>query len=283
MSFFNMVTGVVEQVSSGSGGIRNPLEILGSRLNTWINMEESTITDDGSGNLISASDLSGNNNNLNTEGIGTYPSINPTGLGGKRTITFDGISELALVNLADEKYTFLHNGSRSFVIVLCKILTSDPNEIYPIVNTCAVSNIEIGYSLSFDDRSSQGRDETMVSCINNGTGGVRASQNLTLDNFFPTQEWAAVLDVIHGNDATLSERSSLSLNNGLPEMNNTDNGSTVSSDAYSFLRIGWDRTAVGVKRYSHVELAEIIIGEGAVTSQEISELQTYLNDFWGEY
>ncbi len=268
--------------SSYASGIPTPDIIFGSNLNTWINLETSTITDDGAGNFINATDLTGNGNDLQGGSVGYRPSINATGLNSKRTITFDGVSEEAVISLLDEKYTFLHDGSDAFVMMLFKIIPANPDAKYPLINTCLQSDTEIGYALTFDDRSSLSRDERVFSIINNGSGVDRASDNRTSDNYLATQQWVAITDVIDSDNGTASDRSNLRLDNSSSVTNNVDTGTPSSSDASNFLKIGYEGSG-GSRVYSNIELAELIIVDGAVTPTQLTQLQTYLNDFWGSY
>ena len=113
-------------------------------------------------------DQSGNNYDVTQTTSGDNPTLQTNEINGLPVIRFDGSDFLVADSAADWK--FLHDGSAFTVFVVWKTSTDEPDALYTLLDTGALSSTDIGFCYFYDDRSSQTQYHKMRSWISRGAG-----------------------------------------------------------------------------------------------------------------
>jgi hypothetical protein len=278
-------------IASGAGtvalvtvvhGKGNPpaLDVLSLSPVLWLDASDtSTITESG-GAVSQWDDKSGNGYDLTQATSANQPTTGTNTQNGRNVITFDGSDRLVAATASD--WIFLHS-AQSVVFAVFKAGTvTDPNSIYAVWATTATTAVPTGAFFAHDTRNGTQDDAIRHIVGPSGFGGnIRVLHNQ--ENQLAGNVWASVTVVGDIANATVADRSTMRLNGGT-DLTSTWSGSVAvnSSDPRNAFAVGagvnesnnWDLHLVG-------DIAEVIVVDGTLTAQQISDAETYLADKWG--
>ena len=198
--------------------------------------------------------------------VGARPSYQTSELNGLPVIRH-AIGDLLVASTASD-WKFLHDGTEFAVYVVWKATDVDSDTLQVFFDTGGLSSVDTGFVITYDDRSSQTREDWMVVNIAKGDSGNFEGEPRTLDEGAAGGEWhitavrqtATDLEVLtdghYGGDAT-----------------NALDGSPSASNPTSALTIG--------ARYTNTwnllgDWARILIISGTVSDANHEAVQDFL-------
>ena len=257
-----------------------------SSLKAWYDAsDESTVTVTSS-RVSQLDDKSGNSLNL-TKGT-TGPTYTTNGLNGLPVMTFGGTEWLNAATASD--WNFLHNTSGSTVVAVWKPGTSsNPNAVYALMGTNAGTNVNVGCSLSYENRSIiTGADNAIIANVSNGNGSTRVLAGFNFDagnTIFSDFNSKAVGGtasvnawVIDPNNGTAANRLKVNRNGGSLGGNQTFTGTPSTSNAAFALQVGAiGNNVIPLTGY----IAEVVIANSKLSTADRQRLEGYLAHKWG--
>jgi len=263
---------VGSQVSGWAKGypIFDPSSLTGLQL--WLDASDSsTVSASGSPLKVSQwDDKSGNGRHATQGTAAAQPSSGVDTQNALNVLTFDGNDNL-LAGTASN-WVFLHDGSVSTVWIVARAGNSpNPAAIYGLATTqSAVGGTSRGFSMYYADAFEN--DALAVVVANGSSGAVYGTSG---NNAFPAQTWKRLRSITDPDNTTASLRLSISVNNNLETRNNTNSNSVSSLDPASTLAIGsTNNRLIGA-------IAEVIIVNGTLAPQQITNVESYLSTKWG--
>lgn len=257
---------------AAAAGISSPLDIAGCV--TW---HDASVAGDftfSAGTTVSqwndkstrAKHLTQATNGVRPERTGTQNSLSTV------VFTADWMGAAAAAD-----WPFLNDTTAHTIFAVFKPgTTSDPNALYPILSTSALSVASRGMALVWDDRASSSRNERINHYISNGTSAICV--NLTGDAFAAANTWHCVSVAVDANNGTAASRSALRRNGGTAVTNNSTSGTPSASNPIAAFRLG----ALSDASFIFTgEIAEIVIYNVTLTSPERASVETYLMTKWG--
>jgi hypothetical protein len=222
------------------------------------------------------SDKSGNARHAVQSTAGSRPTYAATGQNGKGVLNFDGSADFMTCGSLGN-FNFLHDGTDSILIVVAKVGTaSNPNAYYPIIDTRSGTSTKIGYTLDYEDRSSESQNNTLSSVMTRGTGGQFVAINAMQDAIVPN-EYSIILNRLRASNATLTNRSHLYINTTIgPIAENVSSATANTANHTELFTIG---RLAGASLYFAGGIAEVIACNNPNTSQW-SNLLSYLSSKW---
>lgn len=245
-----------------------PSDVSGLAL--WLDAsDESTITKTGS-DLDSWLDKTDNNNDFTTKsgvvqsGVDTKNSLN--------VVTF--INGALNANSGLAAFDFLHDGSEHHIFIVMRLDEANPVRLNGILQTS--SGTGLGMYLLHDDDG--GQNDVVQHYIFRNTGYSNPTvNNLSSNGFMSTQTWHLLEVDADVDNGTAAERSALILNNGTPVKNNASTQTPVAGNHNTALWLGFYATST----YNlDGKIAEVLIYEGAVSTDDRNTIVTYLQDKW---
>jgi len=242
----------------------------------WLDAADaSTITTSGS-EVTQINDKSGNARDF-TGASGTRPSTGIATLNSNNVLSFSA-DYLTTVSSA-ATWTFLHDATGSGIFIVATAGTStNPNAIYGFCgNNAGSAASNIGFSAFFDDRDFVPRNNAFVHSIGRGLGSFPVASQVLQNSLTPNS--ANVLAVLGDpSNATLVNRSIITINGGTEQKTNTDSQVlSASAPTFSF-QVG----SVGNNAFPLTgAIAEFIIVSGLVSSTNRQLIEGYLAHKWG--
>ena len=241
----------------------------------WLDAADAgTIFASGS-EVTQINDKSGNGRNF-TSTSGTRPSTGIATLNSKNILSFD--ADFLTSASAASTWKFLHDSTGSSVFAIVKFgASSNPDAAYSLMGTNGFSSLNTGLTISYDDRVSQSRNNSILIFATLSQVGLFVLNNLAQDSVTPNnvQIISALTDP--GN-ATAANRSIIRVNAG-SELKNSIANSTSSTDNPTFtLQIG--STGASTAPLTG-ELAEIICISGIASTTNRQRIEGYLAHKWG--
>jgi hypothetical protein len=259
--------------------VANPAQILGANLYDWFDFTDSaTLTLTG----VRVDAITSKASARQFTSAGTdRPQIVANQINGLQVARFDGISEFMSVPASTALYNFLHNQANGgMVIIVNKITDANPDNSQIFIQNHNSMATNIGFGLSYDDRSVVPRNNTILNNVLRGASPASVS-NLTADNIYPTQVYNALLTIVDPNNGTASNRSKINVNFGADVQNNSNTTTPSNSNATNNLTIGkQSSTNAG---YIKGDMVEIIISQNQPTPTQLTQLQTYLTSKYGAF
>lgn len=195
----------------------------------------------------------------------------------KNTLSFNAFSNLKILNVKTA-FNFLHASQGTvFIIFRTNPSNSNPNTIYALLDSNGVGSNYSGYSLSYDDSSSDNRNNSLISC-----GGTDYATNYYIhssNDLITAGSWYVVTNKLKGIDDTASNRTLVYVNGVLDSAVNANTG-TYTGDATLDFFIGAAKTDYW--RFNG-NIAEIIIYDTALSDSNRTTVESYLNSKWGVY
>lgn len=183
------------------------------------------------GTLVRVYDQSGQNNHLVQTTPSDQLSIVTSGvlLTTNLRVAFRGLSsDFLTVPTSTNLFKFLHDGTDSLVYGVTIIISANT----PIVRTMATTaTSSIGYW--FGETSGN----RLTSIIGNGGGVALTVINTSATSTTTTNAQVLIIDKIDANNATASNRSAITMNNGAEIKNNTNTATPSSSASSTDLRV----------------------------------------------
>lgn len=217
------------------------------------------------GTLVNVYDQSGQGNHLTQTTPNDQPSIVTSGvlLTTNSRVAFRGLSsDFLTVPISTNLFKFLHDGTDSLVYAVTKIINGN----IPIVRTMTTSaTSSIGYW--FGETSSN----RLNSLIANGGGVALSVFNISATSTTTTNAQVLIIDKIEANNATASNRSAITMNNGAEIKNNTNTATPSSSASSNDLRVVTGATQ---------EFQELVIFD---TQPSITTIKTNVNSRFNIY
>jgi hypothetical protein len=260
----------------------DPTSITGLQL--WLDASDAqTLYDATSGGSLVAADggvarwedKSGNSRHMTQGTAGSRPARKTAIQGGKDVLRFDGSADFMSVASSTATFAFLHN-STATVFVAYKPSGENPDALYSIIDNCRNGVTVTGYTLFFDDRGGESRNNKILSA-----GGTAAGNFVVVsaDNFHPANTFACITNVIKGQDGTAANRSRLYKNGTIDAAVNTSSGSATGNATHD-LMIGAAYTATTNTSFLNGDIAEIIIYDTALSNTDRAAVESYLTTKW---
>jgi hypothetical protein len=221
---------------------------------------------DKSGNTKHGLQASGTNKPLYKTNIKNSKSI----------LRFDGTNDNLATSSTQAYFKFLHaTAGTVFVVFQTNPAITNPNTLYPLIDNCALGT-NTGYSLFYEDRSSQSRNNTIGSL-----GGTLATYNFSIiatNDTLPTGTWKCLTNKLQGQDATAGNRSRFYFNGSIDSTVNSLTGTNTANSTYN-LMIGSGQSSF----WLNGDIAEILIYSSALADADRTAVEAYLNTKWGVY
>jgi len=255
-------------------------DIYGANAYDWWDItDNSTLTLSGARIDAIASKKSGSTRAMVSTGS-ARPQVITNQVNGLQIARFDGIAEFMNVASSTALYNFLHNNANGgAVFVVSRITDANPDAILRILNNNGGVTGSVGYSLLYDDRSISSLNDVIRTFISNATGGVILNQ--TANNFFPTQQFNLLRDIVDPNNGTAANRSKISVNGGSNVQNNTQTLTPSTANAVNNLTIA--RSSSSAINFLKGDIAEIFIAQNQPTSGQLTRTENYLTYKYGTF
>ena len=173
-------------------------------------------------------------------------------------------------------WNFLHNGTASHVFIVAKCgIVENPNSVYSLISTGGDSSANIGYSLTYDDRSASSRNNVMRALAARGVPGQFACDSITQNAITPNQ-FNILTNRIEAGNATASLRSQSRVNGTDIANNNTLINAPSTANSTRPLQIGAD----GSTLFLTGDIAEILVFPAALSTNDRREVERYLAQKW---
>jgi hypothetical protein len=150
-----------------------------------------------------------------------------------------------------------------------------------INNNSSGATASVGYSLSYDDRSSLTRNNTFPNGIVRGISGNPTSTNLPANNSYQPQVYNVGINIVYPNNATAANRSKISINFGADTQNNILTNNASISNATDNLTLCKNSNASTF--FLKGDMVEIIISQNQPTPTQLTQLNTYLTSKYGTF
>lgn len=263
----------------GSLGYETPLDIFGgTNMKQWINFNRSSVQ--SGGNIIYASDLSGNSADLTQSMGANRPSANTLGLNGKLTASFDGSTEYMTCTQAASYFNFLHNGTESTVWVIAKAGTSsNPNDAYGFIANGGAAGTNVGVAFTYDDRNILTRNNQLLAQVTNGTAAMPSLTDNDNDSMTPNV-FHYVRYELDADNGTAADRCLRVVDGVSQARTNVATQAVSGADASFIMNYGRLPTSGGIL-YMLGDIAEVIVLNRFATAGEITRIETYFNNEWG--
>jgi len=251
----------------------------------WDAADASTVTLD-SGRVSAWADKSGKGRTMSNSTSGsTQPDYITAARNGRNVIRFAAASTQRLQSAGTSTHNFLHNGTPSTVLVVCKAGNSaDPQALLGIMgNSAGGVSTNIGFFAAYDDRTSAN------AALNNfpnigivtGTNSVfvaRTAIQGAYTNTFAPNAYSVITLSLDLTNATAAERIGFAQNNAALTKANVDTGSPSSSNASFAMQYG----TIGNNLFPFDgDFCEVLMYSQHPTDADIEKLQGYLAWKWG--
>jgi hypothetical protein len=266
----------VTYYNSSYASILNPSQIFGANLYDWWDFTDLATQSIAGGGAINSITSKGTNAAVFSSS-GTSRPASIVGVNGLNVADFDGVNDFMQVAASTGLYNFLHNGSLGTVIMINRISDANPNNGQALINNNALGATTVGTGITYDDRSSLSRNNTVVSFINQ-TGG-RVVTNVSFNDFFTPQQYNMLINELDADASPVADRSALSVNGGVKQKNNTQILAPTSDNAFDNITLG--RISSGTTFYLKGQIPEVIILTSHPTPTQITQLNAYYTNKYG--
>lgn len=228
-------------------------------------------------------DQSGNARNFRQNTAANQPLIMINGVltydNGEISLRFDGTNDFMEIPNSTATFKFFHDGSESTLFMINRYgNSSNPNILYTALANSTGNSDNFGAAFIYDDRTASSK--------NNSTFYVTSANNVSSylatlfsnDRITPNQINLSYI-FSDGDNATLANRLSASINGGATFENNTANISVSSSNASYNLHLG--RTGDG-NFYLLGAMQEIVL-YAADKSSDRTAIRDNINRFYSIY
>jgi hypothetical protein len=244
----------------------------------WLDAADATTITESGGAVSAMADKSGNARNFSQATGSLQPTTGASTQNGLNVLDF-AADYLTSTDPVGE-WTFMHDGTKhSAFCVIAVGDSSNPNAFYGIAGNNRSSTANPGWSLYYDDRLTQTRNDRLLANVTNGAAGLASSSNLTADDFAPAQTFTLVGVEADPSNVTASLRSVLRANGGaIVAQNNVDTTSPVATAPNYAVQIGAVGDGVGALVG---KIAEVIFVEGEISTATRQRMEGYLAHKWG--
>jgi hypothetical protein len=234
----------------------------------------STFIGAGTGYIVTWYDQSGGGWNATQATAANQPQLILSGQNGKPVLSFDGTDYLDIAGTS-ALFKFLHNAQGTVTMAVKPGTSSNPDALYPILCNNNGSSSLTGYSLFYDDRSSQGRNNTMVTVITKGVTNAQIVADV-INNTIPGGSFSLVNSLVDAPNTTASLRHAPYVNNVAVTSLNTYTNTVTPSDASNYMFIG---ATSSLSTFFTGQMAEVIIHNRKISTSELGQLNTNLKNY----
>jgi hypothetical protein len=256
--------------------VLNPQEIFLTNLHDWFDYtDDSTLTK--SGVLLDAIDSKATGSTRQfISTAGNRPDIVAAQVNGLQVARLDGVSEFMVINSSTGSFNFMHDGSNGGMILMVARVNSDTGSSQFLIGNNLDSSTLVGYGMQTNT------SKYLASFIATGVASARASFNNTGTAMYADYNSFNVFsDIVDPANATAANRSKISSNFGSYFQNNTDTNTPSNSNASVNLFLG--KKAGTNTLYASLDVAEIIIVKNQPTATQLVDLQTYIENKYGNF
>lgn len=197
-------------------------------------------------------------------------------VGGKPVLSFDGNDYMGIEGTTD-LFKFLHNAQGTVTVIVKPAPGTDV--LYPILNNNNGSSSLTGYSLYYDDRSSLSRNDAMLVFVTKGVTNTPVIDD-AVNNVMPAGSFSLVNSLVDAPNTTASLRHAPYVNNVAKTTNNTRTATVTPTGSTNHMFIG-STSSVGT--FFIGQMAEIIIHSRKISTSELGQLNTNLNNYYNLY
>lgn len=209
------------------------------------------------------------------------PTLVSGQINGYSVARFDGVNDFGYVVGSTAQYKFLHDGTGGVVIGIFKTTLANPNSLYVLASSTPLSSTSVGFSFSYDDRAASSRNDKLLNAVYTGASGLLAVANLSSDLVVTPQQFNSAVSVFDADNGTAADRSEIYPNNGTAEKNNALTNAPSTANSSSAFTVGSAGGASGFFFYG--DLARIIVIDTLPTTQQLADLQTWLEYYYGTF
>lgn len=189
---------------------------------------------------------------------------------GKNIVRFDGSNDSLVISGSNSSLAFLHKTDSTIFVVFSgsKLATTG------LIDSTAGSSAYTGHSIYWAN------DGSFTQFITNssGSGATAPISNTSSASYFSGQ-YSVLSAVAKPANGTASNRGSFVLNSSSSVQNNTNTGTPSSGNATNSYTIG----SLQAGYYLNGDIAEMIIYSSALSDQDLSIVNGYLNKKWSIY
>lgn len=225
-------------------------------------------------------EIGGDVSQVDDFGSANLPQVQATGLdqptlitnviNGHPIIRYDGVDHRMTAGVAAD-WKFMNDGSDYTVFIVFKTTDANPDDFYVLISTTRTSGSDIGFYISYDDRSSRPVNNTVRHSITDGGAPTAVITNETPDNAFSTQTFG-IFEIVY-DQGIVGDDSSIFVNGVLkgssdqldpPNNNDPDTGTFhIGSSTVDTFQFKGD-------------FAEKMIYKRALSDAERSQVRNYL-------
>lgn len=259
--------------------IKTPAQILGANYyDHWDYTDAATLS--VTGTYINSCTSKGINGVVMASTGTERPKVLAGQINGYQVADFDGVNDFAQVAASTGMYNFLHNGAGGTVIIISRVNDANPDNNQILMSNNDSNQLNVGFGIAFDDRSSSSRNNIVFVVVTRGVGNAVVS-NLTANGVFPTQQYNNLLAIFDADNAIAANRSELSFNNGAFVKNNVITNAPSGANAYNNLTIGKQSTTNVA--YFKGQFVEVLIANTIITPQQELDLKNYYTFKYGTF
>jgi hypothetical protein len=248
----------------------------------WDGSDSASVTLD-SGRVAEWRDKSGKARHAaNSTSGSTQPDYITAGQNGRNLLRFTAGSNQRLVVPSNTAFSFLHDGTPSYVAVVASFgTTANPAAIYGVFGNINGGSFQRGFVFFYEDRS--GTNDRLLVLVQNAAGSEAAvsTQNASYDGLLPTQQKMVVEMVIDSANPTAAQRFSARRNGGTAVAANAQTNAPSSGAANSDLFIGSAASNNSLSVPLQGDICELLMYSQHPTSAAQTALRKYLAAKWG--
>jgi hypothetical protein len=224
-------------------------------------------------------DQSGNARNLRQTTAANQPLIMINGAltydNGEVSARFDGTNDLMEVPSSTSSFNFVHNGDDATFFTVQRFgSVSDPNAAYNTISNGGAVNPNIGFTILYDDRSANSRNNAHLIVNSNGSSDQAV---IIQGNTITPNQIVLLYNRFDVDNATLANRLKGAYNGGSEYGSNSVNAAPSTSNATYNLTIGTNPAILS--NYFTGAVQEIIIYD-ANKSSDKSAIEGNINRFY---
>lgn len=230
------------------------------------------------------------------DGDGTNPSVPPntwvdksasgfdlirsggpifSSLNGNDVVYFDGVDDFYESSVAASNWSFLHDDTDNTIFI---VMDSDVNNAISGIISTRSTGADVGIFIGTDDRASASRNEQMFWVINNGTSGVNVALLSLSNGTMPYDNYYLFRFEKDLDNPVLSDKL-IGYRNNIEVADNTVYNSPSGLSPSVNLLVANNNNSAIAKFTGYI--AEIIIYDRLLTTQEITNVENYLSTKYG--
>lgn len=226
-------------------------------------------------------DQSGRQVNLSQNNFANQPKLVVAGTlvsdNGNPSILFDGLNDYLEVPQSTGAFKELHSG-KAFVSFVGRLgNNSNPNALYGIVNTGGNDNTQVGYTLSFDDRTTFSQNNALSAAVANGSGSTTQVAGFIQQNAITPNTQTLITNIIDCTAIPTVRRLGVNINGG-SELQGFGSATPSTNNSSRTFKVGVNHRNTGLLGYYGGSIQEVVVwlNDKSASAQAIrDDINTY--------